>query len=181
MSSARKLEVKIANGSLIKSEGAMHIILTMEDFPIKETTPNIPATNDSMLPKTALDIVEQMDFLFGKSEVSVEVDLLQERNEAGSESNVCNIPTKVRSILDNEGHLEIKKRAQKVTCQKVSPMLKRNKRSKDYFDPRVISFGPYHLGKPEFQEAKTLKTDVILEFIVESSTSFVEFYSKYVK
>ena len=38
----------------------------MEDFPIEETTPNIPATNDSMLPKTALDIVEQMDFLFGK-------------------------------------------------------------------------------------------------------------------
>ena len=53
-----------------------------------------------------------------QSEVSVEVDLLQERNEANSESNVCNIPMKVRSISDSEGHLEIKKRAQKVTCQK---------------------------------------------------------------
>ncbi|KAK4589516.1 hypothetical protein RGQ29_020190 [Quercus rubra] len=38
----------------------------MEDFAIKETTPNIPAMNGSMLPGTALDIVEQMDFLFVK-------------------------------------------------------------------------------------------------------------------
>ncbi|KAL4627233.1 hypothetical protein ACB092_05G153600 [Castanea dentata] len=38
----------------------------MEDFAIKETTPNIPAANGSMLPGTAFDIVEQMDFLFVK-------------------------------------------------------------------------------------------------------------------
>ena len=38
----------------------------MEDFAIKETTPNIPAMNGSMLLGTALDIVEQMDFLFVK-------------------------------------------------------------------------------------------------------------------
>ena len=85
-----------------------------------------------------------------QSEISVEVDLLQERNEAGSKSNVYNIPMEVRSILDNEGHIEIKKRAQKVTCPKVPPMLRRNERSKDYFDPRVISFSPYHHGKPKF-------------------------------
>ncbi|KAK4596471.1 hypothetical protein RGQ29_014493 [Quercus rubra] len=84
----------------------------------------------------------------------------------------------VGSILDNEGHIEIKKRSQKVTCPKVPPMLRRNERSKDYFDPRVISFGPYHHGKPEFQEAEMLKTNVMLEFIANSSTSFVEFYSK---
>ena len=41
-------------------------VLTMEDFAIKETTPNIPAMNGSMLPGTALDIVEQMDFFFIK-------------------------------------------------------------------------------------------------------------------
>ena len=85
-----------------------------------------------------------------QSEVFVEVDLSQERNEASSKSNVCNIPMKVRSILDSEGHLQIKKRAQKVTCQKVPPTLRRNERSKDYFDPRVISFSPYHHGKPKF-------------------------------
>uniref|UniRef100_A0A7N2L5K8 Uncharacterized protein n=2 Tax=Quercus lobata TaxID=97700 RepID=A0A7N2L5K8_QUELO len=112
------------------------------------------------------------------SEIFVDIDLLQERNEADSESNVCNIPMEVRSILDNEGHNEIEKRAQKVTCQKVPPTLRRNERSKDYFDPRVISFGPYHHGKPEFQEAEMLKTNVMLEFIANSSTSFVEFYSK---
>ena len=113
-----------------------------------------------------------------QSEIFVDIDLLQERKEAGSKSNVHNIPMEVRSILDNEGHIEIKKRSQKVTCPKVPPMLRRNERSKDYFDPRVISFGPYHHGKPEFQEAEMLKTNVMLEFIANSSTSFVEFYSK---
>lgn len=44
-----------------------------------------------------------------QSEVSVEVDLLQERNEAGSESNVCNIPMEVRLVLDSEGSPRIKK------------------------------------------------------------------------
>lgn len=57
-------------------------------------------------------------------------------------------------------------------------MLRKNPKSEDYFDPTVISFGPYHHGKRELQEIDTIKTEAMLKFIKESGKSFPEFYHK---
>ena len=65
-----------------------------------------------------------------------------------------------------------------VTCPKVPLRLRENPRSKDYFDPTAISFGPYHHGERELQEIGTIKTEVMLKFIKESDKSFPEFYYK---
>ena len=46
----------------------------------------------------------------------------------------------------------------------------------DYFDPAVISFGPYHHGKRELQEIDNIKDEAMLKFIKESGKSFLEFY-----
>ena len=48
----------------------------------------------------------------------------------------------------------------------------------DYFDPAVISFGPYRYGKRELQEIDNIKDEAMLKFIKESGKSFLEFYYK---
>ena len=94
------------------------------------------------------------------------------------QSNHSNIPTELRSLMDDKGHPIIKKSPREVTCGKVSPILRNRERSKHYYDPMVASFGPYHHGKPELQEAETLKTEIMLQFIAESHKPIMEFYSK---
>ncbi|XP_050273529.1 UPF0481 protein At3g47200-like isoform X2 [Quercus robur] len=132
-----------------------------------------------------------------ENEIFLEADLLQEMidhqarsqeiNEHGADwiINGCNIPTELKSFLDDQGH-PIKEQKIKctkrilsvptVTCPKVPPMLR--KRSNEYFDPKILSFGPYHHGKPELQEGETHKTKFMLEFIKESDKSVQEFYSE---
>ncbi|KAL0006813.1 hypothetical protein SO802_008315 [Lithocarpus litseifolius] len=94
--------------------------------------------------------------------------------------NRCNIPMELRSSLDDMGYpIEIDEgNPTEVTCPKVPLRLRKNPRSKDYFDPTVISFGPYHHGKRELQEIETIKTEAMLKFIKESGKSFPEFYYK---
>ena len=72
----------------------------------------------------------------------------------------------------------MKKNPTKVTFTKVPLTLRKKPRRKDYFDPTVISFGPYHHGKRELQEIDTIKDEAMLEFIKESGKSFSEFYYK---
>nr|XP_023918863.1 UPF0481 protein At3g47200-like isoform X2 [Quercus suber] len=104
----------------------------------------------------------------------------QEINEHGADwiINGCNIPTELKSFLDDQGRPigEQEKWIGRVTCPKVPPMLR--KRSQEYFDPKIFSFGPYHHGKPELQEGETLKTKLMLEFIKESGKSVPDFYNK---
>uniref|UniRef100_A0A7N2LBM0 Uncharacterized protein n=2 Tax=Quercus lobata TaxID=97700 RepID=A0A7N2LBM0_QUELO len=86
---------------------------------------------------------------------------------------------KLRSSLDNMGY-PIKKEERnpaEVTCPKVPLRLRKAKGSEDYFDPTVISFGPYHHGKRELQEIDTIKDEVMLKFIIESGKSFPELYN----
>ncbi|XP_075644122.1 putative UPF0481 protein At3g02645 isoform X3 [Castanea sativa] len=94
--------------------------------------------------------------------------------------NRFNIPMELRSSLDDMGYPIEKNEGNptEVTFPKVPLKLRKNPRSKDYFDPAVISFGLYHHGKRELQEIDTIKTEAMLKFIKESSISFPEFYYK---
>lgn len=94
--------------------------------------------------------------------------------------NRCNIPMELRSSLNDMGY-PIEKNEEnptEVTFPKVPLRLRKSKGSEDYFDPTVISFGPYHHGKRELQEIDTIKDEAMLKFIKESGKSFPEFYYK---
>ncbi|KAF3972875.1 hypothetical protein CMV_003663 [Castanea mollissima] len=121
------------------------------------------------------------------NEIFLEADLLQEMIEHQSRSQEINghradwIITELESFLNDQGYpiKEQQKSVRIVTCPKVPPMLRKGKRSKEYFDPRIFSFGPYHHGKPELQEGETLKTKLMLEFIKESGKSVLDIHSKF--
>jgi hypothetical protein len=57
-------------------------------------------------------------------------------------------------------------------------MLRNNERSKDYYDPKFVSFGPYHHGKGELQAAQKIKTKVMRNFILEHGKSIEDLYIK---
>ena len=86
----------------------------------------------------------------------------------------------LRSSLDNNGN-PIEKNEEnptEFTFPKVPLRLRKSKGSEDYFDPAVISFGPYHHGKRELQEIDTIKDEAMLKFIKESSKPFPEIFGK---
>ena len=85
--------------------------------------------------------------------------------------------TYLRSKLDNVDQL-INKKSRYVSCPKVPPILRNDERSKEYFDPKIVSFGPYHHGKPELRAVETIKTKVILEFILKHEKSIEDLYLK---
>ncbi|CAK9178111.1 unnamed protein product [Ilex paraguariensis] len=64
--------------------------------------------------------------------------------------------------------------------QKVIPELRNNKENEGFYDPKVVSIGPYHHGKPELQEAEKLKAAVAFQFINHSGKDPQEFYKKIV-
>ncbi|KAL0006811.1 hypothetical protein SO802_008313 [Lithocarpus litseifolius] len=94
--------------------------------------------------------------------------------------NRGNLPMELRSSLDDLGHPIVKNEENptEVTFPKVPLTLRKKPRSKDYFDPTVISFGLYHRGKRELQKIDTIKDVAMLKFIKESGKSFPEFYYK---
>ena len=63
-------------------------------------------------------------------------------------------------------------------CPKVPPMLRNNERTKDYYDPKLISFGPYHHGKDELQATQKIKTKVMRNFILEHGKTIEDLYIK---
>ncbi|XP_057972821.1 UPF0481 protein At3g47200-like [Malania oleifera] len=67
---------------------------------------------------------------------------------------------------------------QKCHMQKVCPLMRRNKENDKYFNPSVVSIGPYHHGKKELEVAEGLKPRVVLEFISSSGRQAHEFYNK---
>jgi hypothetical protein len=104
-------------------------------------------------------------------------DERQERNEHGADWE-SKAESYLRSILDNDDQLINKNKSQKVRCLKVPPRLRNHKRSKDYYDPKVVSFGPYHHKKAELQAAQTIKTKVIQNFILEHGKTIKDLYIK---
>ncbi|XP_059669833.1 UPF0481 protein At3g47200-like [Cornus florida] len=64
---------------------------------------------------------------------------------------------------------------------KVPAELRKKEQNKGFFDPTILSIGPYHHGKPEVEEAEKLKTNVARTFIAESNREPHEFYNNILK
>ena len=101
----------------------------------------------------------------------------QERNEHRAEWE-SKAETYLRSKLDNDEQLINKNKSQKVRCPKVPPILRNEKRSKEYYDPKIVSFGPYHHGKAELRAAETIKRQVMQKFILGHGKTIKDLYIK---
>lgn len=62
--------------------------------------------------------------------------------------------------------------------KKVPPMLRNKENNKGEYDPKVVSLGPYHHGKPELQLVESLKPMVARLFVSDSEQDMEEFYEK---
>jgi hypothetical protein len=101
----------------------------------------------------------------------------EERNEHGAEW-ASKAVTYLRSILDDNDQLINKNNSRYIDCPKVPPMLRNDERSKDYYDPKIVSFGPYHHEKDELQALQTIKIKVMQNFILEHGKSIEDLYTK---
>lgn len=73
----------------------------------------------------------------------------------------------------NENGILLKRR-----IKKVPPVLRNNENNKGEYDPKVVSLGPYHHGKPELQLVESLKPMVARLFVSDSNKDMEEFYEK---
>ncbi|KAM3690918.1 hypothetical protein ACJW31_09G156600 [Castanea mollissima] len=62
--------------------------------------------------------------------------------------------------------------------QKFAFLLRENKGFKKYYEPRAVSLGPIHHGKPKYQLAEKYKLIFSSEFIKESGKAIDELYKK---
>ncbi|KAI8569035.1 hypothetical protein RHMOL_Rhmol02G0247000 [Rhododendron molle] len=63
----------------------------------------------------------------------------------------------------------------KCRMEKVPLAMQNNEKNMGYFDPRVVSIGPYHNGKEELQEVEKIKPIVAQLFISSSGMNMNEF------
>ena len=60
------------------------------------------------------------------------------------------------------------------TIQKFAFLLREDKGFKKYYEPRAVSVGPIHYGKPKYQLAEKYKRIFVSEFIKESGKTIDE-------
>jgi hypothetical protein len=102
----------------------------------------------------------------------------QERNNEYGADRTSKAVTYLRSILHDDDAVRNKNMPQKVSCPKVPPILRNKERSKDNYDPRIVSLGPYHHGKAELQAAQTIKTMLMQQIISKHGKSIEDLYIK---
>ncbi|KAI7997162.1 UPF0481 protein [Camellia lanceoleosa] len=69
----------------------------------------------------------------------------------------------------------------KPKIQKVQPMLREVESNKKCYDPRVVSIGPYHHGKPELEAGERIKIPLARLYLKDSSKEMVhELYKEVV-
>uniref|UniRef100_A0A2N9ELS8 Uncharacterized protein n=1 Tax=Fagus sylvatica TaxID=28930 RepID=A0A2N9ELS8_FAGSY len=109
-----------------------------------------------------------------------EQEISNERQEKNEQAADCESTAKtyLRSILDNDDQPIINTSKDFLRCPKVPPMLRNIERSKDYYDPKFISFGPYHHEKDELQATQKIKTKVMQNFILEHGKEIEDLYNQ---
>ncbi|XP_057983702.1 putative UPF0481 protein At3g02645 [Malania oleifera] len=77
----------------------------------------------------------------------------------------------LRQIMDDRNN-----QSSKPQIQRVSPVLQMN--GWRYYNPIVVSLGPYHHGKPELELVERFKPIIAREFVLESGKPVDAFYNK---
>ncbi|KAL7194534.1 hypothetical protein ACSBR1_034876 [Camellia fascicularis] len=109
---------------------------------------------------------------------SVSIEIKQ-----GDKRDICSPSNNkwLNSIMDarNEPRsLSIK--SQKPKIQKAQPMLREVESNKKCYDPRVVSIGPCHHGKPELEPVQRLKIPLAREYVKGSKATIDELYNEVV-
>ena len=84
----------------------------------------------------------------------------------------------MRTIVHNDDQLIINISKEFSLFPKVPPRLQNSEMLKDYFDPKIVSFGPYHHRKVELQAAQMIKTKVMRSFILANGKTIEDLYIK---
>ncbi|XP_059653439.1 UPF0481 protein At3g47200-like [Cornus florida] len=105
------------------------------------------------------------------------INWAEARNEASNESGAeITADEWIISILKESLVASSHKR-----LSKVPPQLREKEENKGFFDPRVVSIGPYHHGKPELKEVEKFKTKAVRAFIDGSKVEPHVIYNKMVE
>ncbi|KAH7855559.1 hypothetical protein Vadar_026206 [Vaccinium darrowii] len=95
--------------------------------------------------------------------------------DEGSSSTSAPVSTTTNSTLEVRVDPRTEPKPPKRRIERVPLTMRRDERTKGYFDPRVVSIGPYHHGKKELQMAERIKPIVAELFISRSGRSMDEF------
>ncbi|KAH7854735.1 hypothetical protein Vadar_017256 [Vaccinium darrowii] len=95
--------------------------------------------------------------------------------DRGSSSTSAPVSTTTNSTLEVRVDPRTEPKPPKRRIERVPLTMRRDERTKGYFDPRVVSIGPYHHGKEELQMAERIKPIVAELFISGSGKDLDEF------
>ncbi|KAH7853315.1 hypothetical protein Vadar_001071 [Vaccinium darrowii] len=95
--------------------------------------------------------------------------------DEGSSSTSAPAATTTISRLEVKVDARPEPKRRKRRIEKVPLTMRRDEKTKGYFDPMVVSIGPYHHGKKDLQMAERIKPIVAELFISRSGRSMDEF------
>ncbi|KAG5552552.1 hypothetical protein RHGRI_010586 [Rhododendron griersonianum] len=100
----------------------------------------------------------------------------------GGESSCCSHSSNnwLNSIME-EGNKYLRSSLQKPKIQTVQPYLREVETNKKSYDPKVVSIGPCHHGKPELQPIERLKIPMVRLFVKKREVKIDELYEEVVK
>ncbi|KAH7853843.1 hypothetical protein Vadar_007229 [Vaccinium darrowii] len=97
------------------------------------------------------------------------------RVDEGSSSTSAPAATTTNTTLEVRVDPRTEPKPPKRHMEKVPLTMRRDEKTKGYFDPKVVSIGPYHHGKEELQMAERIKPLVAELFISGSGKDMDEF------
>ncbi|CAK9159332.1 unnamed protein product [Ilex paraguariensis] len=100
--------------------------------------------------------------------------------EATAQSSSSGRNQWLQSIMDDGGNINATLSATP-RIQKVPPALRMNTDNGKYYEPHLVSFGPYHHGKAELEPVEKSKATIVRQFVLGSGKPIDDFYNKVVE
>ncbi|KAH7854205.1 hypothetical protein Vadar_011354 [Vaccinium darrowii] len=97
--------------------------------------------------------------------------------DQGSSSTSAPASTTTKNTLEVRVDAHTEPKPPKRRIGKVPLTMRRDEKTKGYFDPKVVSIGPYHHGKEELQMAERIKP-ILAEFFISGSGRDVDEFRK---
>ncbi|KAI8559130.1 hypothetical protein RHMOL_Rhmol04G0150200 [Rhododendron molle] len=107
--------------------------------------------------------------------VSIEI------KEDGESSSCSHSSNKWLNSILEEGNRYLHSGLQKPKIQTVQPFLREVETNKKSYDPKVVSIGPCHHGKPDLQPIERLKKPMVLLYVEKRQVKIDELYEKVVE